>query len=60
MTEAEKKREEILQFLLAWDAEQMLFSDDEKRVHTMDTLGEPDDADPVVRALSYFPRVSLH
>jgi hypothetical protein len=51
MTEAEKQRDEILKFLLAWDAEQVAIdARPEKNL---------DDADPVVRALSYFPKVSL-
>jgi hypothetical protein len=50
----EDKREEILKFLLAWDAEQTDSSarpDQDADLH--------DDPDPVVRALSYFPKVSL-
>jgi hypothetical protein len=56
MTEAEKKREEILQFLLAWDAEQAVNPWPEPLTNL--DLAASDD--PVVRALSCFPRVTLH
>ena len=49
MTEAEKQREEILKFLLAWDAEQV----------ATNARPELDDADPVVRALQFFPVITL-
>jgi hypothetical protein len=51
MTETDKKREEILQFLLAWDAEQVAVN---ARLEE-----EPDGVDPVVRALQFFPVITL-
>ncbi len=53
MTEVEKKKEEILKFLLAWEAEQVAINAPlDQDLH--------DDPDPVARALSYFPKVTLH
>jgi hypothetical protein len=52
MTEADKKREEILNFLLAWDAEQVAVNARPEK--------EPDDVNPVLRALQFFPVITLH
>lgn len=51
MTEFEKEREKILTFLQAWDADQPAIKGYPEQ--------EYDDADPVLRALSYFPPVTL-
>jgi hypothetical protein len=51
--EEEQKREELLAFLLAWDAAEQVVPRSSK---------EPpaDDPDPVVRALQFFPVITLH
>jgi hypothetical protein len=52
MTSDERKREEILQFLLRWNEEQ-----ERNRVRPESM---PDDPCPVCRAINFFPPIRLH
>jgi hypothetical protein len=52
MTDEKKKRDELLAFLLAWDAAEQANAHPSKE--------PPDDPDPMVRALQFFPVITLH